>query len=542
MKVYLSEKVADILSEVLGVYFSLIQDISYGFDWIDVAVGDETRLSGIPINKNCERLPSPEYRLDHGVYLKPGKFIRALQPQLSDNSISMAASDLQKYMTGASTDLSGNLKISNTPSEVYCMEHHCHGSIGGSCMMDKDPEFFELYDDSPDIKILYMTDDNGVLIARALLHTNVVVESDDNNIIKFMDRVYTNNDNLQGVFFNWAVAHGYYRKLYQSYDNRKELMSPGGCGLVYDLAINCPGSEYEKVPYMDTFRYYCSCSNVLRNTSSRCYEDSLFQTDGSSEDGYITVRQYDCQCASCDEEMWYDDGYTTTDGTVCENCYSEYYSTCKECDTRVRDGDINTITVDEQETNVCTDCRDNYDKCEHCEEYFTEGMVDFKETSHSDIAGICESCASEHEFCDDCDTAYPEGIDCPYCRSNWRVAGSRERIEKALANRLRNSPLAVKNSRDLCIFYEDEVYKVEFAGGYLRLWSTVGNPYSPYISFKLDLKGIEEVLNMIVEAKGRLYYVEEAVESVVTPEPCYKQTAGPIPVVTYFENIWTEAA
>jgi len=463
----ISGRVTTIVVEALGIEVPE-GHISYGFDYIDVSPSNATRLSGMAKNLRLTSEPTAEFRADKGTFIKPGKFLRALFPDVPPDEMSGMAAKLQRHMA-KDDDMFDQLKISNFPSNIYKINHHYSGNLGASCMRHLDSEYFEIYDDSPTTRILYLQKDDK-LLARALLHDEVR-NIDSGAIFKFMDRVYVCNDNYEEMFFRWAAENGYYRKRYQSYDRLYQVTSPDGSNFEYNMSIPVMSEQYDKVPFLDTFRYYCSCDGILHNDQNHCYEDTLDDTEGNSNDNVITRYEERYSCYHCDDRF-HEEDMTYLDGEyVCDDCRVEYYRYCDACNSYHHRDYVNLVSVDGTcEEYYCDGCLENFTFCDGCENHFSDT---------TNVVG--EDCIAR-DLCEDC--IREEDLNTNDWCTTHHVNFSDELSECPLCKKERENELKIK----LC--YETTMKKIVAKGWTIKNEpGTWMDPYTPSSYFSLVRSG-----------------------------------------------------
>lgn len=134
-------------------------------------------------------------------------------------------------------------------SKYYHYENYQdqRGSLGGSCMKGSPSNFFDIYSENTNqISMLVMINENNKISGRAILW------SGEN--FKLMDRVYVSNDIYFNYFIKWANDNNYYYKEHNNWytplnlklKDRKEIKK---------LEISIDNSEFEKYPYLDTFKW-----------------------------------------------------------------------------------------------------------------------------------------------------------------------------------------------------------------------------------------------------------------------------------------------
>jgi hypothetical protein len=71
-----------------------------------------------------------------------------------------------------------------------------------------------------------------------------------------MDRIYTINDEAYQFYFKqWASKHGYYFKSEQNWFNTRQFEMLGSKKINLDLVLDLPNTKFDRVPYMDTFKF-----------------------------------------------------------------------------------------------------------------------------------------------------------------------------------------------------------------------------------------------------------------------------------------------
>lgn len=128
------------------------------------------------------------------------------------------------------------------------------GQLANSCMRyPKCQEFLDIYVENPQVcKLLIFTLNEGKLSGRALLWTL-------ENGKKYMDRVYTNKNSYENLFFKWANENGYSK------------------GIESSSVVKVNTKDYELYPYMDTFIYYDAEEGKLSN--SKIFQRPYAQLD-----------------------------------------------------------------------------------------------------------------------------------------------------------------------------------------------------------------------------------------------------------------------
>jgi hypothetical protein len=375
--------------------------------------------------------PTTQERAEKGVYLKPGKVLAALYPNLAN--IPVHAEKLAQLLRQENTFEFDGMQISDTPSEIYAMGTNIY-----SCMQGVDKEWLAIYDQIPNCRILYKVNTQGYLMGRALIWSSVQWHG-SNDVITLMDRIYFQNDDVLEEFKAYARLNKWHYKNRQS-TNTYDIVCPDRS--IQEMQLSVPVDwdlEIEACPYFDTLAYYNS-DNTLSSHHTEHYQTFMQSVEGSDREGYFSseAHQYrcsECGCAMSEDAVCYNDtgdvyclecyheNYITCDicedewqrddvrwiedenSYVCDACYNANYSTCSQCGEDVHND--NTIS-DNRDRSYCRSCAEDYlQYCEECEQYSSE---EFKETIDGDY--ICPDCACQYTPCSECGLLHHTGEMC----------------------------------------------------------------------------------------------------------------------------------
>jgi len=143
---------------------------------------------------------------------------------------------------GLSFSLLPNKEIAN----IYNAELvEGEGSLNKSCMNGDSYSYFDIYTHCKHLQILVLK--KGDLVAGRALIWNI-----DGLIL--MDRVYTAKEHYFEMFYEYAKVNKWWRKYKQSYDYKRELLSPEGEQIDKILTVYTD-TDFENFPYIDTFTY-----------------------------------------------------------------------------------------------------------------------------------------------------------------------------------------------------------------------------------------------------------------------------------------------
>ena len=140
------------------------------------------------------------------------------------------------------------------------------GTLGNSCMARK-KNLFGIYTQNQDVcKMLILKEDDKI-IGRSLiwkLASIKHIKQDVEGIEYFMDRQYTIKESDVQKFRNYAKEQGW---CYKSYNNHHSLntVTIGGEEKNVDMTIKVATKDYNKYPYMDTFKRYDVNNGILHN-------------------------------------------------------------------------------------------------------------------------------------------------------------------------------------------------------------------------------------------------------------------------------------
>ena len=410
--VYVSSQLYNLLSK-LGLDAHQTHDNFYDFTYLDISETDNTRISGM--RKPCSQGPTPRERAEKGVYLKPGKVLAALYPDL--DNIPVHAEKLAQLLRQENSFDFNDMKISDTPSEIYAMRAYTW-----SCMQGVNKEWLAIYDQIPNCQILYKINENGYLIGRALIWSNVQWYG-SNDVITLMDRIYYRNDDVLEEFKAYARLNKWHYKNRQS-TSTYDIVCPTGTIQSMELVVpvDCE-LEIDACPYFDTLPYYNS-DNTLSSHRTGHYQTFMQSVEGEDSENYFSSEDHQFRCSNCGHEVDEDDRYSNVNGDVyCSECYHENYITCSICDDECQRDNVRWI--EDENRDVCDSCYDyHYSQCSRCSaDVHNDNVIqDNRELTY------CQSCAEDYlQLCEDCEENssedFRETIDgrylCPDCACNY---------------------------------------------------------------------------------------------------------------------------
>lgn len=140
------------------------------------------------------------------------------------------------------------------------------GTLGSSCMSKK-KNLFEIYTQNQDVCKMLILKEEDKIIGRALIwKLNSIKMGRDviENVEYFMDRQYTIKDSDVQKFRNYAKEQGW---CYKSYNNHSSYskVTIGSEEKNVKMTVKVKDKDYNKYPYMDTFRRYDISDGILYN-------------------------------------------------------------------------------------------------------------------------------------------------------------------------------------------------------------------------------------------------------------------------------------
>lgn len=402
-------------AKISGIGFNIYQSMAFN-DYLSQNVNLNQKYIDI-----CNEIPSVSFRKEKGTFIKVGKLLQVICPELFNSSLGDAFANLLRK--NVITDTS-SVKVSNKPSEIYTMNHSDRGNIYESCMKGKYKKRFELYD-VEDFNIAYITE-GTTLIARAIIYDNARLFSGEN--IKIMDRIYSDKSDTEYILKNWAEKNGYWYKVNQS-ASCDDFVNPENSNDCRSLKfyLQCSALEdhgYEELPFLDTICNYDNRKKILHNDDNEYCVTYLRDTCGGDDENFIidsnNITCYSCgntfnpdrenmteingdyycedcrnenfsYCESCDDFVNIDNIYEVDGEYLCESCYDHYTSECDICGNRHSDNNLNSYNFsDGTRKNVCGDCESDLTYCERCDIVISNG--DEKELNDEIL---CEECYND---------------------------------------------------------------------------------------------------------------------------------------------------
>jgi hypothetical protein len=184
------------------------------------------------------------------------------------------------------------------------------GTLGSSCMAQK-RNLFGIYTQNQDVcKMLILKEDDKI-IGRALIWKLASIRRMGEaieNVEYFMDRQYTIKESDVQKFRNYAKEKGWCYKSYNNHHSYSTVTIDGEEKNV-QMTVKVKDKDYNRYPYMDTFRRYDVSNGILHNDDEqdRDYEGQYILEDtggGYAEiEGGVYSEWYDRR-VNDDDAVW----------------------------------------------------------------------------------------------------------------------------------------------------------------------------------------------------------------------------------------------
>lgn len=313
--------------------------------------------------------------------MKSGKFMRALILEteigkvLSQGVLNWLSGDIftQRWNTYAHDYTSGepNLHVDDRFEKIY-NSNECKGDFH-SCMTDKGRTAF--YTDSVDAKAAYITDEQGYVIARAILFTNVTDQ--DGKKWRLLERQYSSggNDILKRLLVDKLIQGNHidgYKAVGASCNEPTAFVSVDGSSLAdRKFEIDCWLNEKDMLSYQDSFKWYSYDKDKAYNYKAAEYSHCLDTTERNlyeDENEWDEYHLYYCEetqlCYRNGIEIYVD--ANNLDGFTWIASRSEYHhdddcTTCDECQEWIlhKDARLSHLTG---ESYCCDKCMEKAEK------------------------------------------------------------------------------------------------------------------------------------------------------------------------------------
>jgi len=285
-----NSRICQILTRLLGKRYSNNNNIITTSEINYITFRNDGTISYLPNGKECIYSTNEIWGKENRQNGKAGKIIRKLFTKKSIAKLGLKDSDFECFSnTYKSTfnDDGFKFEILNRSSipDVYDMElYQSEGSctLQGSCM-NGDSNYLDIYANCTQLRIVVITDKNGLLAGRCLLWTI-------NEEITLCDRFYVSKDCLYHTFIDFAEKNKFwYKKNYLSYANKNVFINPDGEEITKQFRIETD-TDFDYYPYIDTFTFGCNgyLTNESNNTNYEyCNTDGTRDGDEDNHDNEV---------------------------------------------------------------------------------------------------------------------------------------------------------------------------------------------------------------------------------------------------------------
>ena len=361
---------------------------------------------------------------------RAGKFMRGLILEteigklLSPSVVNWLAGDVftQQWCTytyGYTPEI--ELHVNDDFRSIYDSDC-CKGNFG-SCMVDKDRTSF--YHDAVKAKAAYITDKTGLIVARAVLFTDVTDQ--DGKKWRLLERQYSSggDDILKRLLVDKLIQEKHidgYKIVGASCHEANAFVDTEGNSLSDRMfEIDCELDEEDTLSYQDSFKWYSYSRNKAYNygnsnssynldtTDLNLYGDTDDEEEGGEWDAY---HQYYCDdtrlCYRNGREIWVDSD--NLDDFVWIESKNEYHHEedcicCDDCRTHVLLDDAMYSEVTE-EYYCCKECMEKAEnefkrKNWHYSEYDDEWYESLDDITRINIWNETEGIYEEKSICTD---------------------------------------------------------------------------------------------------------------------------------------------
>ena len=362
--------------------------------------------------------------------MRAGKFMRELILEteigklLSPSVVNWIAGDIftQQWCTytyGYTPEI--ELHVNDDFRSIYDSDC-CKGNFD-SCMVDKDRTSF--YHDAVKAKAAYITDKTGLIVARAVLFTDVTDQ--DGKKWRLLERQYSSggDDILKRLLVDKLIQEKHidgYKIVGASCHEANAFVDTEGNSLSDRMfEIDCELDEEDTLSYQDSFKWYSYSRNKAYNygnsnssynldtTDLNLYGDTDDEEDGGEWDAY---HQYYCDdtrlCYRNGREIWVDSD--NLDDFVWIESKNEYHHEedcicCDDCRTHVLLDDAIYSEVTE-EYYCCKECMEKAEnefkrKNWHYSEYDDEWYESLDDITRINIWNESEGIYEEKSICTD---------------------------------------------------------------------------------------------------------------------------------------------
>ena len=262
------EPASEIARMLLKSRLSLDVLIDNHVNYLSVSSSDKTKISYLTPERSSQMIESGEdvWHSSKRIFAKPGSFIKKIFKDVSDKEVELFSTLYRNVQSSPSFTF--KIVEGEDIRKYYHYERYVtqDSTLGNSCMKHKSCQpWFQLYVDNPEqIKMLIMVDNTDHILGRALLWMNTT--DPNGKVFQVMDRIYTIADEDYVFHFKkWADANGFIYKKEQKWNNTLKFVSNNQDLEIMRLSAKLNISDYDRYPYLDTFKFLCRDTNTIFN-------------------------------------------------------------------------------------------------------------------------------------------------------------------------------------------------------------------------------------------------------------------------------------
>jgi hypothetical protein len=219
-------------------------------NFISVSGQDVTKISYVTQDRMSIIDPDEYWTSSRRFQAKPGSFISKVFKNITPKEVEKFSNLYRSHV--CKPKFTFNVVSGEDIRKYYYYESYSsdRGSLGSSCMKHNSCQsYLNIYVDNKDhVEMLVMLNEEGGLMGRALLW-----KFDSH---KIMDRIYTIGDEELSFYFKkWATENGYLYKTEQNWFNTLFFEQTGQKKQELKLTLKLDNIEFERYPYMDTFKF-----------------------------------------------------------------------------------------------------------------------------------------------------------------------------------------------------------------------------------------------------------------------------------------------
>ena len=244
--------------------------------------------------------------------MKAGKFVRAIIQEngfgktLPEQVITYLSEEfVQDWQVYSSKTLPENrLFVNDEFTRIYSSDSYASNTMH-SCMVDEGFESF--YKNAVEAKAAYLENENGEIVARCIIFTDVHEEGTD-KIWRLAERQYAIDcsDVLKRALVDALIRGGYidgYKKVGAGCGDSRAFVDNKGNSLAEKhFYIDCDLDTGDTLSYQDSFKHYSICEGKAYNYSCGCDYDLATtegSIDGNEDEEYDEYHEYYCSETTC---------------------------------------------------------------------------------------------------------------------------------------------------------------------------------------------------------------------------------------------------